>query len=54
MKKNLIITSTSLILAALGLLGTSCSDMKRTGSHEMGPPGKTRLTSDADMPGMAR
>ena len=54
MKKNLIITTTSLILAALGLLGTSCSGMKRTGSHEVGPPGKTRLTSDTDMPGTAR
>jgi hypothetical protein len=51
MKKNLIITSTSLILVALGLLGTSCSNTKRADSHEVGPPGKSFLTSDV---GMAR
>jgi|GEM_PF-3681804 len=54
MKKHLVIASTSLILAAFGLLGTSCSDMKGSSSHEMGPQGKTHSMSDTDMPSKAR
>lgn len=54
MKKHLVIASTSLIIAVFGLLGTSCSDMGSSNTHQMGPPGRDYPMGDAAMPGMAR
>ncbi|MBC7979859.1 MAG: hypothetical protein H7Y36_04790 [Armatimonadetes bacterium] len=45
-------TAAALSLLAFGLLA-SCSDMQSSGSHEMGPPGKSRSMSDESMPNKA-
>ncbi len=47
------------IVAALGLLifglsASSCSDMKSANTHEMGPPNKSRIMPDDQMPSKTR
>ena len=54
MKKHLVITFTSLIIAVFGLFGTSCSDMGSSNTHQMGPPGKEQPMGNSVMPNMAR
>jgi hypothetical protein len=48
-KKHLIITVTTLTAMAALCVLPSCTN-GATGTHEMGPPGKGRTMSDADMP----
>lgn len=52
MKPYIKTAATALGLVAFGLLA-SCADMQSSGSHEMGPPGKSRAMSDEAMPGKA-
>jgi len=41
-------------LAALGMLMASCGNYEPVGTHQMGPPGKSRPMADSVMPSRAR
>ena len=53
MKSYIKTAAAALGLLALGLMVTSCADMQSSGSHEMGPRGKSRTMSDESMPSRA-
>lgn len=54
MKRYLAIASATLGVAIFGMLMTSCGNVKSTGTHMMGPPGKERAMGDSAMPSKAR
>jgi hypothetical protein len=35
---------------AIGFMASSCADSQTSGTHQMGPPGKSRTMSDEEMP----
>jgi len=53
MKTYIKTAAAALGLLAIGILASSCADIKSSGSHEMGQPGKTRIMSDESMPSRA-
>lgn len=53
MKIKIKITAIALGILASGLFVSSCADMQSSGSHEMGPPGKSYSVPDKSMPSMA-
>lgn len=54
MKRYLTIALKISGLALFGLLASSCADMGKGNTHQMGPPGKETPMADSSMPSKAR
>ena len=53
MKTHIKTAAAALGLLAIGFMASSCADTQTSGTHEMGPPGKSRAMADEDMPSRA-